>query len=291
MIPDTIATPNPTPTPESEPEPGRGPVTPDPAWNTGTHQDFYAYYEKESSSGAALLRFSTIQANLLRLLGAPAGALRVADIGCGAGTQCMLWAAQGHQVFGADINAALVALGRKRAGEAGLSVRFEVASATALPWPDQSMDLCIAPELLEHVADWQGCLREFVRVLKPGGALYLSTSNRLCPRQEEFTLPLYSWYPAPLKRRIERLARTTRPQLAGYATYPAVNWFTFYGLRDHLGRQGLRCLDRFDMMDLARQGRWARLAVGLARKVAPLRFLGHVATPYTVLLAFKATPA
>ncbi|MES2739991.1 MAG: class I SAM-dependent methyltransferase [Pseudomonadota bacterium] len=288
MRSESTAGPTAQKTAHTTPEAARDAVRHDPAWNTGTHQDFYAYYEKESSSGAARLRFGAIQANLLRLLGAPAGPLRVADIGCGAGTQCMLWAAQGHQVFGADINAALVELARKRAGEAALAIRFEVASATALPWPDQSMDLCIAPELLEHVADWQGCLREFVRVLKPGGALYLSTSNLLCPRQEEFTLPLYSWYPAPLKRHIEQLARTTRPQLAGYATYPAVNWFTFYGLRDHLGQQGLRCLDRFDMMDLTHKSRLARLAVGLARKVAPLRFLAHVATPYTVLLAFKA---
>lgn len=258
------------------------------AWDTGTHEDFYSYYEKESNSEAAKLRFGTIQSNLLRLVGPSRQPLRVADIGCGAGTQCRLWAAQGHQVAGADINAALIALARRRAAADGLEIDFTVASATALPWPDQSMDLCIAPELLEHVADWQACLAEFVRVLKPGGALFVSTSNRLCPRQEEFRLPLYSWYPGFVKRRCERLARTTHPQLAGYAVYPAVNWFTFYGLRDHLAGYGMVCMDRFDMIDASRIGRAGRILLGLVRRLPPLRFLGHVATSYTVLLGLKA---
>jgi 2-polyprenyl-3-methyl-5-hydroxy-6-metoxy-1,4-benzoquinol methylase len=266
-------------------------VKDDTAWNTGSHQDFYSYYEKQSGGAAALQRFDMILATVLRALGQPAAPLRVADIGCGAGTQSRLWAAHGHQVFGADINEALIGLARQRAAKAALAVQFSVASATALPWDDASMDVCIAPELLEHVADWQGCLAQMVRVLRPGGALFISTSNKLCPRQEEFTLPLYSWYPAFVKRRCEQLARTTRPELAGYATYPAVNWFTFYRLRKHLQLDGLRCMDRFDMMDLADHGRMARMLVRLLRRVAPLRFVGHVLTPYTVLLALKPDAA
>ena len=256
-------------------------------WNTGSHEDFYTYYEKQSSGVLAQQRFASIQAMLLRALGWPQRPLHVADIGCGAGTQCRLWASQGHAVFGADINEALIGLARKRAQQDSLEIAFSVASATALPWDDATMDVCIAPELLEHVADWPACLAEMVRVLKPGGVLYVSTSNKLCPYQEEFTLPLYSWYPGWLKRRFEHLARTTRPELAGYATYPAVNWFTFYGLRRHLGRQGLRCMDRFDMMDLSQHGRLAGMAVRILRKLPPLRWLGHVVTPYTVLLGIK----
>ncbi|MDC8756848.1 class I SAM-dependent methyltransferase [Janthinobacterium fluminis] len=259
----------------------------EPVWDSGSHGDFYAYYEKESNSEAARQRFGAIQATLLRLLGRPHRPLAVADIGCGAGTQCRMWAEHGHRVYGVDINAALIALARKRALQAGLEISFEVASATALPWPDQSMDLCIAPELLEHVADWQGVLAELVRVLKPGGALFLSTSNRLCPRQEEFTLPLYAWYPGALKRRVVALARSTRPELAGYAVYPAVNWFTYYGLRDHLAARGVACMDRFDMMDVSGRGALARIALWLIRALPPLRFLGHVATSYTVLLGVK----
>ncbi|MES2116723.1 MAG: class I SAM-dependent methyltransferase [Pseudomonadota bacterium] len=256
-------------------------------WNTACHEDFYHHYERQSGGEADWGRFQMIHATLWRALGQPAGALRVGDIGCGAGTQCRLWAGMGHRVSGVDINEALIGLARKRAGQAGLDINFAVASATALPWDDDSMDLCLAPELLEHVTDWATCLREMVRVLRPGGALFVSTSNMLCPVQEEFSLPLYSWYPSFLKRRYEHLARTTRPELAGYATYPAVNWFTYYGLRRHLAAQGLRCMDRFDMMDVSRHGPLASALVRAIRRLAPLRFLAHVATPYTILLGIK----
>ena len=101
------------------------------------------------------------------------------------------------------------------------------------------MSVCL-PELLEHVPDWETCLREAARSLDPGGLLYLSTTNVLCPVQSEFNLPLYSWYPGFIKRRYERLAVTTRPAIANYAKYPAVNWFTFYRLRDYLASTGLQ---------------------------------------------------
>ncbi|HEV7815791.1 MAG TPA: methyltransferase domain-containing protein [Janthinobacterium sp.] len=256
-------------------------------WDKSSHQDFYAYYEKESSGDEALLRFEAIRATLSRLLGQQKAVLDVADIGCGAGTQSRLWAEKGHRVVGADINESLIGLARQRALQARLDISFAVAPATALPWADQSMDLCIAPELIEHVADWQGVLSEMVRVLRPGGALFLSTSNKLCPKQEEFNLPLYSWYPGFIKRHVERLARSTRPELTGYAAYPAVNWFTFYGLRDHLAGHGLVCMDRFDMIDVKRHGRLTGLTVGLVRLFKPLRFIAHVLTPYTVLLGVK----
>lgn len=239
--------------------------------------------EEHGAREAALNRLALIDTALRTAAPRPKGAMQVADIGCGAGVQCRLWAERGHQVYGADINKALIALARKRAREAGLGIAFEVAPATALPWPDRSMDLCIVPGLIEHVAEWRACLAEFVRILKPGGALYISTTNVLCPMQDEFRLPLYSWYPGLVKRHYEDLACTTRPELARYALYPAINWFTWYGLRNHLARHGLASMDRFDMLGPGARG----CALRLLRALPPLRLAAQVATPYTVLLAIK----
>ena len=188
--------------------------------------------------------------SLLAARGRVGERLEVADIGCGAGTQALLWAELGHSVHGLDVNAPLVDVARKRAAEAGLAARFDVGTATSLPYARASMDVCLLPELLEHVPDWQACVNEAARVLKPGGVLFLSTTNALCPVQDEFNLPLYSWYPDFVKHRYERLAVTTRPEIANYAKYPAVHWFTFYELRNFLRPKGFECLDRFDMIDL-----------------------------------------
>ena len=103
-------------------------------------------------------------------------------------------------------------------------------------------------ELLEHLVEWEPCVNEVLRVLRPGGVLYMSTTNSLCPMQEEFTLPAYSWYPRSLKKHCERLALTTHRHWVQYASLPAVHWFTFYQLRDYLYARGVIARDRFDIM-------------------------------------------
>ena len=259
------------------------------SWDHTSHPEFYEYYASASQSEATAKRFLGIQAALLRVAAQTGmkARLDVADIGCGAGTQACLWAERGHRVFGVDINEPLIRLARSRAEERHLDIKFEVGSATMLPWADASMDICIVPELLEHVADWESCVKEATRVVRPGGLLYLSTTNVLCPRQQEFALPLYSWYPAPLKRYCERLAVTTRPGIANHAKYPAVNWFSFYELRNYLRPLGFRSLDRFDLIDPAGKGRLAGIVLRVLLTVPVLRFLGHVATESTYLVAVK----
>ena len=254
-----------------------------------TDPNFLAYYEQQSAAPETLQRFRALRDKLLTLF--PKGLSRpltVVDIGCGAGTQARLWAELGHRAHGLDVSEPLIAVAKRRSAEAGFDIVFDVGTATALPYPDLSMDVVLLPELLEHVQDWTGCLSEAARVLRPGGVLYLSTTNALCPMQQEFNLPLYSWYPAPLKRHYERLAVTTRPDLANYATYPAVHWFTFFQLRRFLAERGLACLDRFEMID--REGRPVHILalINVVRSVAPLRALAQVVSPSTIVFAIKS---
>ena len=263
--------------------------------DTSSRAEFFDYYAKQSESPATRQRFLGLRLAVLeayRLCGGqaePDGGWDVADIGCGAGTQSMLWAQHGHRVHGLDINAPLVELAGQRAAAQGLAVDFHVGSAAALPWADDAMDVCLVPELLEHVREWEQCLAEFVRVLRPNGLLAITTNNALCPVQHEFQLPLYSWYPGRLKRRYERLAITTRPEIANYAKYPAVNWFTYYALARELRQRGLRTFDRFQLMRPASAGSAVKRALLEAMKSSPmLRVIGHVATPYTLVVAVKA---
>jgi len=260
------------------------------AFDHGSDPNFFAYYERESLSETAIARFRGTMQKLVALgarEGLRGGPLDVVDIGCGAGTQSRLWAEQGHRVYGIDVNQPLIELARERSAAARLTIKFDVGSATRLPYETESMDICLMPELLEHVVDWRSCLDEAVRVLRPGGLLFLSTTNVLCPKQQEFNLPLYSWYPGVLKRRVEKLAVTTRPQWANYAKYPAVHWFSYYGLAAYLEARGMESFDRFTMMDPNSLSGPKRIAAAGLRAFAPLRLLGHIMTEGTVVFAAK----
>ena len=256
----------------------------------GSREEFFKYYAEQSTTPETVQRFAAIRDMVCRApraRGLTQLSLNVLDIGCGAGTQSMMWARDGHCVSGLDVNGPLVELAIQRTREAKLDIDFRIGTATELPWADNSVDVCLVPELLEHVREWEPCVNEFTRVLKPGGVLFLSTTNTLCPIQQEFNLPLYSWYPAFLKRRYEQQAVTTRPELVNYAKYPAVNWFTFFGLRKVLAARGFDSFDRFDVADNAGRGFARALAFGLIRYVPLARLLAHVATPYTLLVAVK----
>jgi 2-polyprenyl-6-hydroxyphenyl methylase/3-demethylubiquinone-9 3-methyltransferase len=213
--------------------------------------------------------------------------LSVADLGCGTGAQCEVWAELGHAVHGLDIDAAAIATARQAADSRGHEIDYRIGSASEAPWPTGSMDLCLLVELLEHVPRWEACLDECARMLRAGGILFLSTTNRLCPRQQEFELPLYSWYPQTLKRRFERLAVTSRPDLVHGSRYPAVNWFTPRQLCDALEQRGFVAADRIDMFEVAGRDTFTRGLTRLIRAARPLRFAAHVVTPYTAVLGVK----
>jgi 2-polyprenyl-6-hydroxyphenyl methylase/3-demethylubiquinone-9 3-methyltransferase len=149
----------------------------------------------------------------------------------------------------------------------------------------------LLPELLEHVADWESCLLEAVRVLRAGGILYVSTTNKLCPVQQEFNLPLYSWYPPSIKRWCETKSLSTRPEWANHTRYPAVNWFSYFGLRRWFEAHGLDTLDRFDVLSRQQLASPARLLVKVIRRFEPVRFFAQTATEGTTVWGLKRAPS
>jgi SAM-dependent methyltransferase len=50
-----------------------------------------------------------------------------------------------------------------------------VGKAESIPFSENSLDLIICQEVLEHTEDFKAALHEMYRVLKPGGQLYLQT--------------------------------------------------------------------------------------------------------------------
>ncbi len=94
--------------------------------------------------------------------------LRILDIGCGTGGLFHELQAFG-EVKGVDFSERAVAYCRGR-GLAGIAV----ADATALPFKDESFDLVIAMDILEHLKnDAKGC-SEIERVLVPGGTAIIT---------------------------------------------------------------------------------------------------------------------
>lgn len=101
----------------------------------------------------------------------------VIDCACGAGIGSRLFAASGaRQVEAFDIAAGSFAQ-PGTAREPG-NLRFRVAGAQMLPMPDQSADVYVSLETIEHLDDDRTFLAEVRRVLKPDGVFVCSTPDR-----------------------------------------------------------------------------------------------------------------
>jgi len=104
------------------------------------------------------------------------GGKRVLDAGCGTGYGAAHLAQSAESVTAIDVSADAVGEARRRYPIRNL--RFEVASATSLPFANASFDVIAAFEVIEHLSDWNGLLTEAARVLAPGGVALISTPNR-----------------------------------------------------------------------------------------------------------------
>jgi SAM-dependent methyltransferase len=100
--------------------------------------------------------------------------MRILDAGCGSGSMAreLAKAASNAVVVGIDLRDKYVDYARKRAEAEGLpNVTFETGDVRELPFTDNTFDVIWTKYLLQWVSDPMRAMREFVRVLKPGGVL------------------------------------------------------------------------------------------------------------------------
>jgi SAM-dependent methyltransferase len=115
----------------------------------------------------------TVIERLIAGLTLPEGT-RILDAGCGSGRNMVDLQRHGA-VTGVELSSTSVALARDR--NAGEVVE---GSVLEMPFADDSFELAVSLDVIEHLEDDHGALRELRRVVAPGGALLL-------------TVPAYQW--------------------------------------------------------------------------------------------------
>jgi SAM-dependent methyltransferase len=95
----------------------------------------------------------------------------VLEVGCGTGRSlvevCQTYGCSGT---GVDIRPVMVRKAKQRAKHLNVSdVRFQTSPAEKLPFPDASFDLVYTESVNVFLTEPQEALREYLRVLRPGG--------------------------------------------------------------------------------------------------------------------------
>ena len=136
---------------------------------------------------------------------------RILDIGCGIGTFVQRLRQFSPAVYGVDIDGERVRRGSTAVENLALAV------GERLPFADETFDLVLLHEVIEHVDSDRGTLLEAMRVLRPGGHICIFCPNRLYPFETHGVflgqryifgnIPLVNWLPDPLRRRLAPHAR------------------------------------------------------------------------------------
>jgi arsenite methyltransferase len=110
----------------------------------------------------------------------------VLDLGCGPATQLAQVAGLHPDIefLGVDLSQSMIDSGKKHVDSLGLNnVRFQLEDITLLAGiPDASVDAVMSTVVLHHLPTREHldrCFAQIARVLKPGGAVYLTDFGRL----------------------------------------------------------------------------------------------------------------
>ena len=135
-------------------------------------QDFYRDRYADLDHGRSPEAEATFQLRVAAAIQAIGGSpQRILDFGCNIGSAAKLFADAGHQVVGVDISESAIRLAHAKIPMA----KFElIDSESRIPFPDGSFDVCFCSEVIEHLFDVAGFIREVHRVLVKDGLFVLT---------------------------------------------------------------------------------------------------------------------
>ena len=108
----------------------------------------------------------------------PFKGLDVLDIGCGGGLLCEPMRRLGAAVTGIDAGQEAIEIAKAHAQQSGLDIDYHHRLPEELEAEKGRFDVVLNMEVVEHVADFRVFLAISAGLVKPGGAMVLSTLNR-----------------------------------------------------------------------------------------------------------------
>lgn len=161
-------------------------------------------------------------------------AMRVLDVAAGTGASSIEFVRAGADVVAVDFSEGMLEEGRRRHPE----IDFRQADAMNLPFEDNSFDAVTTSFGLRNIEDFDRALREFYRVLRPGGHLVVCEFSR--PTWAPFRA-LYHFFLGTVVPGLARMASVDAVAY-DYLTESILDWPSQYVLAAHLRRAGFERL-------------------------------------------------
>lgn len=208
------------------------------------------------------------------------------EVGAGLGWFQVICAKRGLQCSGIEPNPVVREAALDLAERHGVTVDIGPSSIETVDLGREAYDVVIATSVFEHVQTYGLGLDKIYDAVRPGGVLYLSSTNKFSHRSGEFpAFPLCGWFPYSIRRRI-RVSREG-PDIVRSSGID-FNQFTYWGLSSHLKSLGFsQVLDRFDYLPLDRLGRSKAILMRAIRASRVLRLPARAFSTGTRFICVK----
>jgi 2-polyprenyl-3-methyl-5-hydroxy-6-metoxy-1,4-benzoquinol methylase len=204
----------------------------------------------------------------------------ILDIGCGPGMLTAAIAGTDRVALGIDASLVWLVVAKRLVQAQGGCPVLAAALAEALPLRNGAVGAVVALDVIEHVGDLPGVLREIDRVTAGGGVVLLSTPNRFTLAAEPH---VHVWGVGWLPRRIQAPYVRWRSGLSYEYTRTLSAWEALRTLRRHTRLTWTLQVPRVPDDEIAR---FPRMRAALARaynrltRVRALRLLWLAVGPF-----------
>jgi ubiquinone/menaquinone biosynthesis C-methylase UbiE len=145
--------------------------------------------------------------------------LVVLDIASGSGYGTQIIAKNAKKVYGVDVSEESIAYAKEYFGAP--NIEYLVGGGEQIPLEDNSVDVVVSFETIEHIKDYEQFMAEVNRVLKPDGLLVLSTPNDL-EFAEGNHFHLHEFTYEELKKLTEKFFKNNKSYFQGTWIYSAL---------------------------------------------------------------------
>jgi SAM-dependent methyltransferase len=150
----------------------------------------------------------------------------ILDIGSGVGTIDFYLASKGKKVTGIEISESAVTIAKENAKRFGLEKKITfIAAPFPAKIPNETFDVVLFSEVIEHLENDEKALKDIWKVLKPGGILVITTPSQNAPLHRMGLLHDFD-------TRVGHLRRYTEE---GLTSLVKKNGFTIISLGKHEG--------------------------------------------------------
>lgn len=201
----------------------------------------------------------------------------ILDLGCGMGGLVVRARQEWLSAFGIDYCFDYCVIAKLRGMRYGIQTPVINAQGEFIPLKDQSVDVILCYEVIEHVFDPAALLLEMRRVLRPRGVISMSVPNRWALYDHHYHLWMINYVPRSVAEMLIRLTRRDKgnDMSAGVQRLSDMHYFSFHRFLTLCRRVGFIPSDiREEKLvngDIERISPKIRFLIGLLRRLRLLR--------------------